>query len=164
MMRKITLLYLFVSFLIPLHAEEESELLDYYDAETVTINYSLMGGITLNYQGNNYGTLFGLDAGMKSTLSSYAEVKKLIDSYSSMNTAGNIMFWGGLVALTGGTIMAVVDFTPEEGLSGLGFAGFGIGIGGLVFSTIGQFLIPASFDPLIKGVNVYNRNKIEEYR
>jgi hypothetical protein len=164
MLRKTSLCVLMISVFSPLFAEETNALLNYYDAEIVKTHYDLFGGLTISYRGVSYGTLFGLDEGIKSPLSRDFDVKSSIDNYSSRNLYGNIGFWVGLVGIVGGAWM-IYNHYAQWHTTGYGLIiGSELGVAGVVDMLVGGGLISWSRNSLVEGVNAYDRNRIRDYK
>ncbi len=147
-----------------LPAEEQNKFLSYYDTETVRLNYDWFSGLTVSYRGTSYGTFFGLDPVVKKTLVSDPDAQRYIDTYSSLNLAGNVLYWGGFAVAVVGEAVVLPSLLRPYGATGENVTiSLITGVGGLAAALIGAFLIPAALDSLVKGVNTYNRNKIKAY-
>ncbi len=73
-----------------LYAQDIDPFLSYYNSELIHLGYSLWSGITLSYRNQPASTQFGIPQYLKLELYSYKDSKKLAQSYSRLNVAGNI--------------------------------------------------------------------------
>jgi hypothetical protein len=150
-----------------LAAEENgpSDLSRYYDAELFQWNYSMFGGLTLNFQNQNASPLYGIKAPMREALLRYPDSAKEYKAYRWKNTAGNVLFWGGFAAAVG--VLCVPAFINEDVWTrdspNLRIAA-GVVLGGFLAEMTGVLLMSASQEDIYSAVNGYNRNRIGEYK
>lgn len=148
-------------------AQDNKDLVSYYDSELCQFSYNMFGGLTLNYRNQTASTQFGIPGNMKSILYAYPDSKASVQSYSKLNLAGNILFWGGMAAAFAGSyypLFTTDSFDTTDDWTTRYKVSLGLAIGGLVSTLVGAFLLPASLEKLCQGVNSYNRLKISEYR
>jgi hypothetical protein len=136
----------------------------YYDAELFKVGYNLFGGLNVGYQGQSSSILFGVPETYRLAFSKYPDTKLLLDSYSSLDLAGNILIWGGLAATLVGAYLPLASVSSTSGYNYSSYqTAIWIAVGGLIAELIGAFVLPASFERLINAVNTYNRHRMEEY-
>ncbi|MDR1095652.1 MAG: hypothetical protein LBL31_04630 [Spirochaetaceae bacterium] len=144
---------------------EPSDLLRYYDSELFQWNYSMSGGLTLNFQNQNASPIYGIRAPMKEALLRYPDSAKEYKAYRWKNTAGNILFWGGFAGTVG--VFCVSAFFNEDvwirGSPSLKIAA-GVVLAGFLAEMTGVLLMSASQEDIYSAVNEYNRNRIGEYK
>jgi hypothetical protein len=153
------------SAVLPAQEKESTNLLHFYDSELFQWNYSLFGGLTLNFQNQGTYPMFGLKTPMKEALLRYPDSAKEYKSYRGKNITGNVLFWGGYIALLG-ECFALAMFADEnwEREPANVKLSAGILLGSLVSELIGAFLMTSSQEDIYSAVNMYNRNRIADYK
>jgi hypothetical protein len=163
---KIGLLALALTFSSNLAAQENIQpnenLSRFYDTELFQWSYGMFSGMTLNYQNTNSNTMFGINESMKAALTRYEDTNRLYRSYRGKTIAGNVLIWGGLAAVIGGAF--VPAFGGAQNLDNYDKIGLGVMTGGLVSEIIGSFVLSSGQENIFDAVNLYNRQKIKEYK
>jgi len=136
----------------------------YYDGELFKVGYNLFGGLNIAYQGQSSSVFFGVPDTYKLTLAKYPDTKLLLDSYTSLNLAGNVLVWGGLAATLVGAYLPLANISATGTYDYSSYqTGLWIAVGGLLAELIGVFVLPASFERITNAVNIYNRHRMEDY-
>jgi hypothetical protein len=160
-MTKIFLLAIALSCSRMLVAEEKAQTNDlayFYDAEMFQWNYSLFGGLTLNFHNQSAMTVYGIKDSMKDALMQYDDSRREYSSYRRKTISGSILTWGGLAAVCLGLpILRYFDFSAD----GRDIA-IGVMLGGFVFDIIGLFVWHSGQENIFTAVNLYNRHKITD--
>jgi hypothetical protein len=152
-----------------LAAQEQEEdvqvnksLLTYYSTELFQWSYDFWGGLYLNYQNQSSRTMFGLKESMQKPFSLYEDTNQKFLSYKTNTLWGNIFFWSGYAVILSSPFILAYDngrgdyYTLNATLGALG--------SGLIFMLIGNFLFTSGQENIFDAVNLYNRNKLAEYR
>lgn len=138
----------------------------YYDAELFQWNFSMFGGLTLNFKNQSSRTTYGIQDSMKKALSQYEDTNQQYRSYRAKNIAGNVLVWSGIAAIIGGA--NVLAFNDRHGRASyeniLNKTGIGVMAGGLLIELIGAFILQSKQENIFNAVNLYNRHKISEYK
>jgi hypothetical protein len=146
-------------------ARTDGNLVQYYDSQLFQWSYSMFGGLSLNFQGQNSVTGFGIKDSMKSALIQYEDANRQYRSYRGKTIAGNILVWGGLAAMVAGSyvplFMSWQDLNAIEGNLKLSS---GLLWGGLASWVIGIFTVQSGQENIFNAVNLYNRQRIAGYR
>jgi hypothetical protein len=153
-------------------SQAKRSLIDYYNSEAISINYSVFGGLQLAYQGQVSGTQFGISQTMADALRTYSDSKSLVNSYENTNRIGNVLLYGGLAAFVASPIVMYGSIFDSYSTGSSTYVDTSGGmttfmylyLGGLAGMLIGSFMVPSSFEKLLQGVNSYNRHKISEFR
>jgi hypothetical protein len=140
-------------------------LLRFYDSELFQWDYSMFGGLTLNFQNQSSRTMYGIKDTMKNVLLQYEDTNQQYRSYRGKTIAGNILMWGGLAAVIGGAYIPIFGYRQdysvyEDNLK----IGLGVMLGGLVTELIGAFILTSGQENIFNAVNLYNRHRINEYK
>ena len=141
------------------------DILHYYDTEFFQWNYDFWGGLTLNFQNQNSSTMFGLRDSMVRALSLYDDSYRQYRSYRSKNITGNVFFWTGFAAILASPFIFV--YGPWDGdtiRTSTVNTGLGVMSGGLISLLIGSFVLNSGQVNLFDAVNIYNRNRIIDFR
>lgn len=157
---------LITALALPIRADERSELLRLYDDDFVRIQYNMLGGLQLGYRNYTFSVTYGLDSRLMDLLSGDADAQRYLDSYRSQNTGGHVLVWGGLALMLVGPLLLVpmIADTDYDQLSYMPLVSFGISTGALAAEIIGTFMLGSSYENLVKGVNLYNRNLLVKPR
>jgi hypothetical protein len=145
--------------------QEDNDLLRYYGTELFQWSYDFWGGMNLNYQNQSSKTMFGLKESMQKALASYENTNQKFLSYKKKTLLGNIFFWSGYAAMSSspfilfsGTNESVDCYSTVVGAS---LGAFG---GGLILMIAGNFLFSSGQENIFDAINLYNRNKLAEYK
>ena len=143
-------------------AQTDRDLQRYYNSELMQWDYSMFGGLTLNFQNQNAVTLYGITEPMKNALLQYEDTSRQCRAYRGKNIAGNILTWGGLAAVAAGVCIPIIghDDIAVYNLD----AALGTMIGGLAAELIGLFVLQSGQANIFNAVNSYNRHRISEYK
>jgi hypothetical protein len=142
--------------------QPNDNLLRFYDTELFQWSYDMFSGLTLNYQNNNSNAMFGINESMKTALMQYEDTNRLYRSYRGKTIAGNVLAWGGLAAVIGGAF--VPAFGSTQNIDNNYKIGLGVMAGGLVSEIICIFILYSGQGNIFDAVNLYNRQKIKEYK
>jgi hypothetical protein len=145
--------------------KESADLLRYYNSELFQWNYSLFGGLTLNFQNQNASPMYGIKTPMKDALLRYPDSAKEYKTYRWKNTTGNVLFWGGFAVTLSMCFMPAFLDEKEwfEDSPNVRIAA-SVMLGGMLSELVGIFLMSASQEDIYSAVNVYNRNRIGDYQ
>jgi hypothetical protein len=147
------------------NTQTNNNFLHYYDAEIFQWNYDIFGGLSLNFHNQSSSAIFGINISMKNALKLYPDSSQQFSSYKLKNTTGNILLWGGLVALVGGTYMPLfLDTSDYDNFERNVKISAGLMLGGLVSELVGTFIFSSGKENLFNAVNIYNRHRIEDYK
>jgi hypothetical protein len=168
---KIGFLALAITFSGKLTAQENVQtnknLSYYYDTELFQWDYSIFGGLTLNFQNQSSITTFGLKESMKNVLIKYEDTNQQYRSYRGKTVAGNILMWGGLAVVLAGAYTPIFSFSDNQDnnayVNNLKI-GLGIMLGGLVSEIIGVFVLESGQENIFNAVNLYNKHRINDYK
>jgi len=144
--------------------QENKSLLNFYSTELFQWSYDFWGGLYLNYQNQSSRTIFGLRESMQKPFTLYDDTKQKFQSYKTKTLLGNIFFWSGYaVILSSPFILAYGDsgndyysLAVDVTLGALG--------SGIIFILIGNLLFTSGQENIFDAVNLYNKNKLAEYR
>ncbi|MDR1127512.1 MAG: hypothetical protein LBL06_05225 [Treponema sp.] len=165
---KIWFLALTITFSGTLIAQETTQptndLLHYYDTELFQWDYSMFGGLTLNFQNQSALTMYGIKDSMKNALMQYEDTNQQYGSYRGKTIAGNILTWGGLAVVLAGAYVPIFGDWQEDAYENNLKVGLGIMLGGLVTELIGTFILQSGQENIFNAVNLYNRHKITDYK
>jgi hypothetical protein len=144
--------------------KKNSNLLMYYDAELFNWDYSMFGGLTLNFHNESSVTSFGIRYSMKNALVQYKDTNQQYRSYRGKTIAGNILLWGGMATAITGAYMPIFRRDQNYNISANDLKlGLGLAAGGLVAEIIGAFILQSGQENIFNAVNLYNRHRIGEY-
>ena len=152
-----------------INAQDNEDLVSYYDSEIIKINYNLWGGLGFTFQGRNISPFFGINSDFKKTLSMDPDVKKYIDDYSFQNTTGHVLLWGGTATMLLSPLLLVLfnnsfnNFNFPSETQPYYYPVITVAIIGAISVYISPFFFIGSYENLINGVNVYNRNNWKKY-
>jgi hypothetical protein len=157
--------FVFPAFL-PAQETTFSNLQQYYDAELFQWNFSLTGGLTLSFHNQNVSTIYGVKAPMKDAFLRYTDSANEYKSYKWKNAAGNFLLWGGLAAAAGAVMFLYASRYEDEtgAMSNMQPAMGGVVLGGYAATFVGSFLISAGQENIYTAVNLYNRNRIGDFK
>jgi hypothetical protein len=147
------------------NTQDNNNLLNFYGTELFQWSYDNWGGLNLNYQNQSSNTMFGLKDSMQKTLALYDDSNQKYFSYKKKTLLGNIFLWSGYAAIL--TSPFILAFSPMDGdkfTSTTVNVTYGVLGGGLVSMIIGTFLFTSGQENIFDAVNLYNRNKIREFR
>ena len=145
--------------------QDNNDLLKYYGTEFFQWSYDFWGGMNLNYQNQSSKTMFGLKDSMQKALVLYDDTNQKYLSYRKKTIWGNIFFWSGYAAILSSPF--ILAFSPLEGDSYSQTTmnvTWGVLGGGLVSMLISTFIFTSGQENIFDAVNLYNRNKIAEYK
>jgi hypothetical protein len=169
-MKRVRLYVLFLAIIclaFPAFADNSTskDFLNFYNAQLFTIGYTTFGGPQLNYQSQSSSLRFGIPETFKTALDRYPDTKALEESYHSLDLTGNVLVFGGAGIALVGAFLPLFDtnYVNYGIVSNTEYVGIGLFFGGLVMDIIGAILLPASYEKLMNGVNLYNRHEIENY-
>lgn len=157
-MRKIVLFAALFGIAHHVKAQDNNELIQYYDSSVVTASYSF-GGMSLSHQGHSSSTWLGVSKSMKNVLGHYEDSKKLCQNYQNYNAFGNVLMLGGLAAtLVGQSYLqnGVLTKKYDQGLQ--------LVLVGTLSELIGAFVLMKGYSELMKSVNAHNRNRMSDYK
>jgi hypothetical protein len=145
--------------------QENNDLLSYYGTEFFQWSYDFWGGMNLNYQNQSSKTMFGLKESMQKALASYDDTNQKFLSYKKKTLLGNIFFWSGYAALLSSPfiLFSGINDDGDYNITTLG-ASAGVFGGGLISMIIGNLLFSSGQENIFDAVNLYNRNKLAEYK
>jgi len=147
------------------NVQENNNLLNYYGTELFQWSYDFWGGLNLNYQNQSSKTMFGLKDSMQKALTSYNDTNQKYLSYKKKTLLGNIFFWSGYAAVLSSPFILVYGSGEGGNYSSTAVnASFGVIGGGLVSMLISAFVFTSGQENIFDAVNLYNRNKIAEYK
>jgi hypothetical protein len=166
-------LVLALAFPAVLAAQEKTQqdLLRFYDAELFQWNFSVFGGLTLNFQNQSALPAYGIKAPMKEAFLRYPDSAKEYKSYRWKNLMGNILMWGGLAVSIGVLYSPMFmdrkhqdayDVYDEDDIRYANIL-VSTALGGLVCNMIGIFLISGGQENLYDAVNTYNRARVGDF-
>ena len=145
------------------NVQENNALLNYYSTELFQWSYDFWAGLSLNYQNQSSTTMFGLKESMQKALALYDDTNQKFLSYKKNTLIGNIFFWSGYTAILSSPFIWL--FGPREGGDpGTLYASLGVMGGGLVSLIVGSFVLNSAQVNIFDAVNLYNRNRIADYR
>jgi hypothetical protein len=141
---------------------DNSNLLRFYDSELFQWDYSMFGGLTLNFQNQSAITIYGIKEPMKKAFLLYEDTSQQYRAYRGKNIAGNVLMWGGLTAVLAGTCIPInwQDGSYKNNLE----AAAGLILGGAVAELIGLLVLQSGQENIFNAVNMYNRHKMNEYK
>jgi hypothetical protein len=144
--------------------QENKALLNYYNMELFQWSYS-WGGLSLNYQNQSSNPFFGgLKESMQKALALYDDTNQKYLSYRKKTLWGNIFYWSGCAAML--SVPFIFVLSPMEGdniKQSAWNAYYGLMGGGVAFAFTSIFLLFSGQEDLFDAVNLYNRNRINEY-
>jgi len=141
-------------------------LLEYYDSNFVTVNYQNFGGFSLVHGGVAYSAIFGLQQPLRDTIASDPRAAPLVEKHVKNMRTGWICYASGLLTILGATYLVTTipsDLTYENLVRRYGWV-IGLSGGGTIVSIAGLLFMNAGYSSLFSAVNIYNRDKIREYR
>ncbi len=167
-MKKLPLV-LYLIMLVPFCIAEENntsgnnELVNYYESELFQFDYTMFGGMTLNYKNKSFSFQFGIPENLKDILSTYPDSKEYIDSYSKLNPIGNILLYSGIIIIS-----LTEAFSSSEYIRVYNIPNYEYIVGGIYISCLfsiisGEVIVQISLDKFFQGINTFNRNKMSEY-
>jgi len=145
--------------------QENNNLLNYYSTELFQWSYDFWGGLNLNYQNQSSKTMFGLKESMQKALALYEDTNKKYLSYKNKTLLGNIFYLSGCAAMLSSPF--ILAYGPREGdnyAPTTENAFLGVCYGGALFGLIGAFILNSGQESIYDAVNLYNRNKMMEYK
>jgi hypothetical protein len=166
---KIIVLALMIAVLPALAAQEntqpENDLIGYYENELFHWEGGPLGMMLLKYQDKTAVSVFDMPAVMRDALRQYPESSRQYDMYRQKNIAGSVVIWTGAAAVIGGLLMSAININEDQEVRDRNMnISLNVTLAGLVTELIGQFIIHGgSRKNLFNAVNIYNRNKINEY-
>ena len=147
------------------NTQTNSELLHYYDRELFQWDVTLFGGLTLNFQNQSSRTAYGINDSMKKALLRYEDTTQQYRAYRGKTIAGNILIWSGLAAALGGAYFPLWGDTQDTDVCEKNLKiGIGVMLGGFITELIGACILQSGQENIFRAVNLYNRNRIGEYR
>ena len=141
------------------HSQQNKLLLQYYDSSMITVDVKLFGGISLSHRGNTCSSTFGVSESMKTVLSKYESSKGHYSSYSSQNSFGKVLAFGGVAV----SLVGILQVRRGSSLDKQSKA-FDLFLIGSIVEIIGVFVLQHSYTELLKSVNSYNRECIGAYQ
>jgi hypothetical protein len=141
--------------------QENNNLLNYYGTELFQWSYDFWGGLNLNYQNQSSKTMFGLRDSMQKALALYDDTNQKYLSYKKKTLLGNIFFWSGYAAILSGPFILAYGHNYSSTTLNVTQGVLG---GGLVSLLIGSFIFTSGQENIFDAVNLYNKNKMMEYR
>ena len=145
--------------------QENNDLLKYYGTEFFQWSYDFWGGMNLNYQNQSSKTMFGLKESMQKALASYDNTNQKFLSYKKKTLLGNIFFWSGYAALLSSPFILFSGLNDDvDCYSTVVGASVGVFGGGLISMIIGNFMFSSGQENIFDAINLYNRNKLAEYK
>ena len=165
---------------VPVVTPFNLELIHFYDTELFRWVHGGFGNVTLMYQNQS-----ALDRGFfrtkinnhaRTAFSLYEETHREIQSFDSKTTWSRILFWGGLAAVTTGSILMANSgqwvsndpycYNRNRKLK-TNYAMMGTGIGLAVIGGISFYVSPFVFlsrgGNLDRAVNLFNRQRVLEF-
>jgi hypothetical protein len=146
-------------------AQENNDFLNYYNTELFQWSYGFWSGLTLNYQNQSSNTTFGLKKSMQNALALYDDTNQKLLSYKKKALLGNIFTWTGCAAILASQFIPIPDLISDSNYSSTTiYAYYGFFGGGLVSVLIGGLILTSGQENIFDAVNLYNRNKLAEYK
>ncbi|MDR2953271.1 MAG: hypothetical protein LBU82_08535 [Treponema sp.] len=145
--------------------QENINLVNFFNAELFQWSYDFWGGLNLNYQNQSSKTMFGLKDSMQKALAEYNDTNQKFLSYKKKTLFGHIFLWSGYAAVLSSPF--ILAFSPMEGdnySQAILNATYGVLGGGLASVIAGAFLFTSGQENIFDAVNLYNRNKLAEYK
>jgi hypothetical protein len=111
--------------------------------------------------------MFGLKESMQKALASYNDTNQIFLSYKKKTLLGNIFFWSGFAAVLSSPL--ILAFGPREGddftiSTTTTYVSLGLMGGGLISLIAGSFVLSSGQENIFDAVNLYNRNRIADYK
>jgi hypothetical protein len=162
---KIGFLALILLFSQNLFAQENNDLVNYYSTELFQWSYDFWGVMNLNYQNQSSKTMYGLKDSMQKALASYDDTNKKFLAYKKKTLMGNIFFWSGYAALLSSPFILVSGINDDDNYNSTA-VGVSLGVFGTGFISmlVGSLLFSSGQENIFDAVNLYNRNKLAEYK
>jgi len=141
-------------------------LLEYYDSELISVDYGTLGGFTFVHDGEAYSAIFGLQQPLRDIIASHSRSTHFVETHVKNMRTGWILIISGLLATVGASYIAfTIPLATTETqfvvrTSGTLFLG---GIA-LIFSIAGPLFMNHGYSSLLYAINIYNRDKIRQYR
>jgi hypothetical protein len=145
-------------------SQTNNNLLSYYDTEFFQWNYSMFGGLTLNFQNQSAVTAFGLKGVMKNAFSQYEDTNQRYRSYRGKTIAGNVLIWGGMTTALAGLYVPISSNMRNGDYDNNFKIGVGVMLGGVVAELIGIFVLQSGQEDIFDAVSLYNRNRMGDYK
>lgn len=146
-------------------SDDKTDGVSFWDAKIVKVNYEFFGGMTLNYQGQDYPIFSGLKPYLADILKADPLVKPLIQGYQTKQAVSSGLFWGGLVSAIGGIVVIGLpaSYTGHNGeqITGVGITGIILAAAGDVSMLSSPFVTVSSYEDIFEGVNIYNRDQMK---
>ena len=164
---------------VPVVAPLNLELIHFYDTELFRWVHGGFGNVILMYQNQSVlGGIFGgnINNHARMAFSLYEETHREIQSFDSKTKWSRILFWGGLAAVTTGSILMANSgqwvsndpycYNRNRKLK-TNYAMMGTGIGLAVIGGISFYVSPFVFlsrgGNLNRAVNLFNRQRVLEF-
>jgi hypothetical protein len=139
--------------------------LEYYDSELITVNYETFGGFSFEQDGAICTAAFGLQQPIRDELASNSKAAPFVRTHMRSMRNGWISLIVGFLADAGavGSVIAVQGAdTDEQRIVRSGIA-LGLGVSGTLTMVLGALQFHAGYSNLLQAVNIYNRDKIQQY-
>jgi heme/copper-type cytochrome/quinol oxidase subunit 2 len=171
------MLVFFSSNLLAQENEETDEKLHYYfNTELFYWTSSMFGGLSLNLNNQSSSISFGITQSMKEALLSYPDSSREYNSYKQKNNTGNILLWVGTAIYLGGIMFFVfkdntihyddygnATYSDPNYHSNTIISASMIG-SGFISVIVSAFISSSGTQNLLNSVNLYNNQKIMEYK
>jgi hypothetical protein len=144
--------------------ETQTDFSAFYENEIFKLDFGVMNGVSLRLQ-NEKASPFFLKPFMLDAINTYPDSKKEYKNYQWKAITGNVLTYGGMATAIVGALMPVMNpqalmANPESTLSTM----IGLAAGGIVVEVIGVFIRASGQKSLYKSVNLYNTNRVRDYK
>jgi hypothetical protein len=164
MKRLVAVISLSIIAAISIAAQENTDLVRYYDSEIIKISKPAYGGLIVSAKGITSSTYFTLNPIISTMLNSYPESKMELEKYNSKAKVGSILEYGGWGLCLGSMGYIVGKSVMTTTVTNTDLLVFlSVITGGALTSVIGSEVFEQGFENLYNSVNVFNREKISEY-
>jgi len=144
------------------NTQENNDFLNYYNTELFHWSYSIRGDLNLNNQSST--TFFGINKSMQNALALYDDTYQKSISYKKKTLFGNIFLWTGCVAILASQFIQIPDLISPRSTTIYTYTSYGFLGGGLLSAIVGGSIIASGQKNIFDAVDLYNRNKIAEYK
>ncbi len=139
-------------------------LIEYYDSELIFVNYHTFGGLAFVHGGVSYSADFGLEQPLRDIIASNPRTAPLIKKHVQNVQIGLILTITGTAATAASAYFLATSLpATEETTSWEAGGAIGFGVAGLILLFAGPFFMQAGYSDLLQAVNIYNRDKIQQY-
>jgi hypothetical protein len=146
--------------------QTNSNLTRYYDAELFQWDYGMFLGLTLHFQNQSAMPIHGIKTPMKNALKQYEDSRQKYNAYQRKTVFGNILMWGGLVAVIAGymPIFRAIEHGYEPVDKNIVELSASMVLGGFVSEIISLFFLQSGQESIFDAVYLYNRHQIDAFQ